>query len=188
MAAWSSSPSNGNACAGPGASSSPPFAYLLWFIEWQLGLAATVATATALILGARRHGEVLHHGGEEAQLVRGAPGPVPWGVSHLRTRGVREREVRVKAGRLAIGSSRGGGPCYVPFGLDHGVHALIAGATGGGKTVSEGAVLQAYVQVGFGSILVDPKPDAFLRRTAYAAARGHLRWRRDGSHLALQSR
>ena len=147
-----------------------PPAYLLWFATWQLGLAATVATLAALILGARRHGEVLQHGGEEAQEIRRAPGPLRWTLSRLRNRGVRERAVRVKGGRLAIGSARSG-PCYIPFGLDRGVHALIVGATGAGKTVTEAAMLNAYVGAAFGSIVIDPKPDASLRASAMAAAR-----------------
>lgn len=148
-----------------------PFAYLLWFAAWQLGLAATVATLAALVLGARRHGEVTQHGGEEAREMRSAPGPLGWALSRLRGRGVRKRRVRVKDGRLAIGSTRGSGPCYIPFGLDRGVHALIVGATGAGKTVTEAALLQAYVGAAFGSIVIDPKPDAFLRASALAAAR-----------------
>ena len=51
-----------------------------------------------------------------------------------------------------------------------GIHALIAGATGSGKTVFEAAAGQAYIFDGFGGATIAPKLDAFLRDTLKAAA------------------
>ena len=71
-------------------------------------------------------------------------GPLRWALSHLSSR--RSRQRRIKDGRLAIGTARHGGACRVPFGLSRGVHALVLGATGSGKTVTQAAIAQAYVQ------------------------------------------
>ena len=74
------------------------------------------------------------------------------------------------AERLAIGADRRGRVCRVPFGTAHGVHALIAGATGAGKTVTQAAIVQAHVLAGQPVIVIDPKGDPFLRATLADAA------------------
>jgi len=145
-----------------------PLAYLVWFIDWHLGLILVIATASAAWLGRRVHAEALQHGGEEAREIGDARGPLRWALSHRSSR--RSRQRRIKDGRLAIGSARRGGACQVPFGLTRGVHALVLGATGSGKTVTQAAIAQAYVQAGMAAIVIDPKGDPHLRSTLYAAA------------------
>jgi hypothetical protein len=145
-----------------------PLAYLLWFIDWHLGLVLAIAAATATWHGHRGHAEALQHGGEEAREMSDARGPLAWALSRRSHRRARQR--RIKDGRLAIGSARHGGACRVPFGLDRGVHALVLGATGSGKTVTQAAIAQAYIQAGMAAIVIDPKGDSQLRSTLYAAA------------------
>jgi hypothetical protein len=145
-----------------------PLAYIVWFIEWHLGLILAIATIAALWLGRRQDAEALQHGGEEAREVGDARGPLRWALSRLRSR--RARQSRLQAGRLAIGSARHGGACRVPFGSGRGVHALILGATGAGKTVTQAAIAQAYIQAGMAAIVIDPKGDPHLRGTLYDAA------------------
>ena len=145
-----------------------PLAYFVWFIDWHVGLVLAIASGTAIWHGARGHAEAVQHGGEEAREMGDARGPLRWALSHLSSRRLRQR--RIKDGRLAIGSARHGGACRVPFGLSRGVHALVLGATGSGKTVTQAAIAQAYVQAGMAAIVIDPKGDPHLRSTLYDAA------------------
>ena len=152
-----------------------PFAYLLWFLDWRMGLICTAATLTTMRRGAREHAEVLYHGGEEARLFREAPGPVRFAWGQVKAR--RYEGQRLKAGRLALGTRRGGGRCRVPFGNAHGVHGLVLGATGYGKTVTQAAIAEAYVAAGQPVIAIDPKGDGALRETLRQAAE------ESGAHL-----
>ncbi len=94
-----------------------------------------------------------------------------------RARECRVHEVKTKTlGRrtvqdhLAIGTNRQGAVVGVPFGSSRGVHALVLGATGSGKTVTQAAISQAYVLGGLPAIVLDPKGDPFLRKTLRDAA------------------
>jgi hypothetical protein len=146
-----------------------PLTYCLWWVDWRLGLTSLVATLTAAGLGAHSHHEAVRHGGEEGRLMGDSVGPARWAAGKLANR--RALDTRVKSGTLAIGTSRRGAVCRVPFGSGHGVHALVAGATGSGKTVTQAAIAEAYVDAGFAAIVIDPKGDPRLRRTLEAAAR-----------------
>jgi type IV secretory pathway TraG/TraD family ATPase VirD4 len=70
--------------------------------------------------------------------------------------------------------------CRVPFGASRGVHALVIGATGSGKTVTQAAVVEAYVLANLGAIVIDPKGDRDLRsiarRSAHRAGSRFLEW------------
>jgi hypothetical protein len=145
-----------------------PLAYLLWFADWRLGLGLTVATITALWHGARAHAEAIQHGGEEAAEKRDARGPLRLAASlHSRSRAKRDRLAK---NGLAIGVARHGGLCRVPFGHRQGVHGLISGATGSGKTVTQAAIAEAHVLAGQPVIVIDPKGDRLLRATLADAA------------------
>ena len=53
-----------------------------------------------------------------------------------------------------------------------GSHALIVGATGSGKTVTEALIVARAIERGHGAVIVDPKGDALLREHARARGRG----------------
>lgn len=146
-----------------------PLAYLAWLADWQVGLAFGAATLTAAAGGAYQHFQAIEHGGEEARELRATTGPLRWVFSRLRGRSVGKN--RVRNGKLAIGASPRGGVCRVPLGISRGVHALILGATGAGKTVSQAAIAQAYVLAGLPVIVIDPKGDPYLRAVLADAAR-----------------
>jgi len=156
-----------------------PVAYLAWLIDWPAGLFLATTTATAVAGGVYWHVKDTEHGGEEARTAREALGP-----SHF-ARAWRQRrkagEQRVEAAKedllgrrsedsLALGATRRGGVCRVPFGLNRGVHALVLGATGAGKTVTQAAVAQAHILAGLPVIVIDPKGDHYLRGVLEAAA------------------
>jgi hypothetical protein len=61
-------------------------AYLLWFVDWRVGLVLSAVTLTTLRRGAREHGEVLYHGGEEARRFRDAPGPLRFAWGQVKAR------------------------------------------------------------------------------------------------------
>ncbi len=145
-----------------------PLAYVVWFIFWHVGLILAVAALTAIWLGRRAHAEGLQLGGEEARAIGDARGPLRLVLSRLHGRGARQQ--RLKGDRLAIGSSRRGGVCRVPVGLFRGVHALIAGATGSGKSVTLSGFIPAYVLSHFATIVIDPKGDGYMRSVACESA------------------
>lgn len=153
-----------------------PLSYLLVFVQWEVGLISAIATVTALRLGAGDHAEAVLHGGEEAQAMRDSRGPLRWALAKVRRR--RGRAARLREGSLALGAARNGRTCRVPFGTSRGVHAIVLGATGSGKTVTQAAIAQAYVMAGMAAIVVDPKGDDYLRATLEgAAARSGARFR-----------
>lgn len=145
-----------------------PFAGAAWLIEWRLGLLLSAATTAATYVGVRIHAEALQHGGEEAREKRDALGPLRFLRARLSTRSAEAQ--RLHRGSLALGITRRGGVCRVPIGGDHGVHALVLGATGSGKTVTQAAIAQAYIRAGKAAIVVDPKGDRDLLYTLLRTA------------------
>lgn len=145
-----------------------PVACCLWFLDFRLGLIFIVATIEVTWFGIQAHSEALRHGGEDAHAKREMLGPLGFVRGRIARRRAAAR--RLSPDGLAIGASRRGGTCRIPLGYTHGVHALIAGATGAGKTVTEATVTEGYVDAGLAAILVDPKGDPDLLSAAAAVA------------------
>jgi type IV secretory pathway TraG/TraD family ATPase VirD4 len=153
-----------------------PLAYLLWLIDWHAGLVVFAGIATTTGAGLYWHLEDSERGGEEAAKVRDSIGVARWAWGLVQRRRLTER--RIVKGRLALGTTRRGGVCWVPFGASQGVHSLIVGATGGGKTVTQAAIAQAHILAGMPAIVVDPKGDEHLRAVLVdAAARAGMPFR-----------
>lgn len=146
-----------------------PLAWYAWSIDWQVGLALTTATGVAVVGGVWWHREDIDRGGSEARAARERLGPLRWAWSAAKRKRAGGR--RIVKDQLEIGVSRRGGACRVPFGVARGVHALVLGATGSGKTVAQAAILQAYVLAGLPAIVIDPKGDPFLCKVLMEAAR-----------------
>jgi uncharacterized protein YjiS (DUF1127 family) len=146
-----------------------PATYCLWFVDRRIGVIVLAASITATYLGLTIHGELTQSGGEEARAARDRRGPVTLLRTAIRRRRAR-RSRRLTTEGLAIGTARGGRVCRIPFGLGDGVHGLVAGATGSGKTVDLASIGEAYVDAGFVAILIDPKGDEDWRSTMEAAA------------------
>jgi type IV secretion system coupling TraD/TrwB family protein len=153
-----------------------PLAYLLWLIDWHAGLVLFAGIVTAAGTGLYWHIEDTERGGEEAAKAREALGVGRWAWALWQRRRLAER--RVVKGRIALGTTRRGSVCWVPFGAHQGVHSLIVGATGGGKTVTQAAIAQAHILAGLPAIVVDPKGDEHLREVLIdAAARSGMPFR-----------
>jgi type IV secretory pathway TraG/TraD family ATPase VirD4 len=147
-----------------------PATYCLWFVDRRIGVIFLAASIMATYLGLTIHGELTQAGGEEARAARQRRGPIRLLSSTLRRRRGRSARRFTPEG-LAIGPARGGRVHRIPFGLGDGVHGLVAGATGSGKTVTQAAIAEAYVDAGLAAIVIDPKGDGALRSTLEAAAR-----------------
>jgi hypothetical protein len=145
-----------------------PLAALVWAVDVQLGLLFTAMAIAAVGLAVHRHLEALDRGDEEARERREAIGPLGLVLSTLARRRARANRITEKG--LAVGGARGGGVCRVPVGIYHGVHVLVAGATGSGKTVTQGVFVDAHVDIAFSAAIVDPKGDRRLYETARNAA------------------
>jgi hypothetical protein len=146
-----------------------PLVYGSWLVSWRAGLLVAVGAATTVLGGARFHTDEIGRGGEEARSARAAIGPLSALRALVAERGTRHR--RRKGSTLAIGRTRRGSVCRVPIGrVGEGLHVLTVGATGGGKTVSQAAIVAAHIDAGMAAIVVDPKGDRRLRATLGAGA------------------
>jgi helicase HerA-like protein/type IV secretory system conjugative DNA transfer VirD4/TraG family protein len=88
-------------------------------------------------------------------------------------------------GRLAVGRTRTGKVLGIPFAdSTGGRHALVVGATGKGKTVTETWIATRAVEAGLGAIVIDPKGDPRMREqlrlAAQAAGRPFVEWTPSG--------
>jgi Type IV secretion-system coupling protein DNA-binding domain len=120
----------------------------------------------AHVAGERRTAiDVLAKTLRRAALARRASAGAPW----------------VHAGELLLATDERCRPVSIPF--DSGVggrHALVVGATGSGKTVTQTWVAVRAIEHGMGAVVVDPKGDRGmreeLRRAAHAAGRRFVEW------------
>ena len=73
---------------------------------------------------------------------------------------------------LIIGRAASGQAVAIPFGGERGgTHALLVGATGSGKTMTQAWIVARAIDRGMGAIVIDPKGDSTIRVAVAAAAR-----------------
>jgi hypothetical protein len=150
-----------------------PVACGAWPVSWRAGLVLALGSIVAVAGGVHLDIEAGRKGGEEARAAREAIGPLA-GLRIL----IAERHGRraqPKDDAFPLGRTPDGRIAWVPFGrIGHGIHALLVGVTGGGKTVTLMRIIQAHVLAGIGAVVVDPKGDRRLRAMlrALAAALG----------------
>src|SRR5918911_459640 len=143
---------------------------LLWpFDQGAAGfVAATAVFATAT--GARWHLDDLRHGADPP------PTPRPRRTPLDAVRGRREGR-SVRGGRwitrdgLAVGTDDRGRTVHIPIGTTSGRHALVVGATGSGKTVTQAFIAGQLIRAGHGAVVIDPKGDRLLHDELQHAAR-----------------
>ena len=129
-----------------------------------------VATAcvVALLHGARRHWRELGVGGDVAQYARQRIGLPAAARRRLAGRSVRRGRALSRRGLLLGLDHRGG--VRIPMGGFSGVHTLVVGATGSGKTVTQAWIAAHAITAGHAAIVIDPKGDDALRNAVKATA------------------
>jgi type IV secretory pathway TraG/TraD family ATPase VirD4 len=152
------------------------------------GSAPTVAVAalTATVLGRRWQREDLEAGGDLARIAARRRGPVHLlgvlgAAAALARRKARGGDGWLRRGELILGRDESARTVSIPFaGADGGKHALVVGATGSGKTVTQTWMAVRAIDQGMGVIVVDPKGDHGLREAisgaAHAAGREFIDW------------
>jgi TraM recognition site of TraD and TraG len=175
-------------------------------------LAPTLATAalTATVRGRRWHREDLEAGADLTDIARERFTPLDGLRCVLRLLGRVEegslgsgegsaglgesyrprlswfgRGARLAPGALVVGEDRRSRPVSLPLcDSGGGVHTLVLGATGSGKTVTQTALATAAVQRDMAVVVVDPKEDSFMRselaRAARVAGRAFIAWTPEG--------
>src|SRR3954470_23657681 len=113
---------------------------LLWPLLWSFDQqAAGLGPGTALfatVTGARWHRDDLRHGGDQAQHARDRRTPLDATRARIERRGVRGGRWVERRG-LAVVRDERGRTVRIPIGHMSGRHALVVGATGSGKTVTQ---------------------------------------------------
>ena len=106
-------------------------------------------------------------------LIVGAFAPLPGaallGGALLAAHAGRPR-TRPSGSHIVIGVDEQRQPVAIALGGERGSHALIVGATGSGKTVTEALITARAIDAGRGAVIVDPKGDPLLRDAARVAA------------------
>lgn len=136
------------------------------------------ALAGAIWLGARWHAADRRAGGDLARAAQELRSPLQYARARLA-----RPPASIDGGGMLIGIDARDRPVRIPFGAE-GTHALIVGATGTGKTVTQSAIAIRAIGSGCGAVVVDPKGDVRLRAELAAAAarerRDFLEWSPDG--------
>ena len=160
---------------------------------WMLTLASASLLASAR--GRRWHREDLDAGADLAELAARRTGPldlVRWLALALAARAGGPERIgaarRLHAQELLVGHDEGHRRVSIPLGGETGgTHALVVGATGSGKTVTQTWIAVRAIERGMGAIVLDPKGDGgmreALRMSALAAGRSFLEWTPDGQRV-----
>src|SRR3954453_19104432 len=120
--------------------------------------------------GARWHHDDLRHGADRAQDARDRRTPLDAGRERLARRNLRGGRWIDRRG-LAVGKDQRGRPVRIPVGTTSGRHALVVGATGSGKTVTQAFIAGRLIRAGHGAVVIDPKGDHLLEEELAHAAR-----------------
>jgi hypothetical protein len=156
-------------------------------------LTLAVAALTATVRGRRWHREDVEAGADLAEVAarRSRPlGLLRSGATAVALR-IRERlgtQRWLHGQQLLLGVDESRRAVSIPFGTaGGGTHALVVGATGSGKTVTQTWIAVRAIEHGMGAVVVDPKGDGGmreqLRRAALAAGRLYLEWTPDGDRV-----
>ena len=167
-----------------------PFAAALSLLLASLlgaaGPVVLLAGIAAAVRGRRRHRDDLDAGADLGRTARSRLTP----LDALRLTAGRLADRRPAAGRrpargtLLLGRDATGRSVGMPFSRELAAHALVVGATGSGKTVTQTLIAEAAIEDGRAVIAVDPKGDDAMRARLAAAAtrcgRRLVEWSPDG--------
>jgi hypothetical protein len=170
-------------------------------IAGQLSALVLAGLLLGAVAGRPRSGDPARGRGSRRAAARRASAS-PRAVGRWRRRGRRRQRVgvlaaaRARIARPAAINGRGLSPRGLLIGLDHrggvripfggfsGVHTLVVGATGSGKTVTQALIAAHAIAAGHAAIVIDPKGDDGLRSavksTAELAGAAFCEWTPDG--------
>jgi TraM recognition site of TraD and TraG/Type IV secretion-system coupling protein DNA-binding domain len=138
---------------------------------------ALAASVGALLRSRRWHREDLDAGLDLARDARLRRGPLD--TLRLSLELIRARRIRAhgpmgwfRGEELILGRAPEGWAVSIPFGGTRGgTHALLVGATGSGKTMTQAWIAARAIDGGMGAVVVDPKGDSTIRTAVANAAR-----------------
>jgi hypothetical protein len=136
-----------------------------------------VALLTATVRGRRLHRTDLEVGGDVGRAAASRRGPLDLLRANAERIALGRRASRTtgawfRGDELILGRDQMGHLASVPFGeRGGGTHALVVGATGSGKTVTQTWMILRAIERGDGAVVVDPKGDREMRDEIAAAAR-----------------
>jgi hypothetical protein len=159
------------------------------------GPASTLALAALLAAtrGRRWHREDLDAGADLADIAAARTSPLDLtrtlaakAAPHLRETIGGARLLR--AGQLTVGLDEHRRRVTIPFGAHGGGrHALVVGATGSGKTVTQTWIATQAIDSGMAAVVIDPKGDRGMRERVRLAAlsdgRSFLEWTPEGDRI-----
>ena len=141
------------------------------------------ASLLAAFIGLGWHRADLAAGADIAERARERVGILS-GLVRIARRLLVSRRGLIYKGRLVLGRDSRNMPVCIPVGDRSGSHALLLGATGSGKTVTEALIASRLIEHGHGAIVIDPKGDRMLRsellRAAERARRSFFEWTPEG--------
>jgi conjugal transfer pilus assembly protein TraD len=153
-----------------------------WVMLGKLPLLAVgvgCASFAGCVVGVLWHAADLAEGGDRARAARARLGIVEGARRVVRRRRIVSHGW-VHDGWLCVGHDEHGSPVSIAAKERAGSHALIVGATGSGKTVSQAWIATRLIAHGHGAVAIDPKGDGMLReelrRAAKSAGREFLEW------------
>lgn len=147
-----------------------------------------VAALSATVRSRRWHREDIDAGADLAEIAAARRGPLDVLVSLLLAATLRCRQMRsdwFRGDELILGREDSGRIASIPLGgAGGGTHALLVGATGSGKTVTQTWMAARAIERGMAAIVVDPKGDRDMRdevhRAALSAQRPFIEWTPEG--------
>ncbi len=153
-----------------------------------------VSAVSAAAWGRRWHREDIEAGSDLADIAAGRRGPLDAlgrcarGLA-LACKRPRRRRGWFNGDQLILGRDERGRTVAIPFGAGAGAggggtHALVVGATGSGKTVTQTWMAVRAIERGLGAVVVDPKGDRGMREeireAAATAGRAFVEWTPNG--------
>src|SRR5438105_4473431 len=153
------------------------------------GTVLGVGALSAAAWGRRWHREDIDAGRDLRELAAAERSPLDVLRSLLHLGALRWR-VRTRSGwfagdELIIGRDEANRLIAIPMGgAAGGTHALVLGATGSGKTITEAWIAARAIERGMGAVVIDPKGDRALREAmagaARASAKAFIEWSPEG--------
>jgi len=152
-----------------------------------------IAAVSAIALGRRWHREDLEAGTDLAEIAADRQRPLDLLRSYAHSLALRRRGALgggnwSRGEELIVGSDQHSRVVSIPFGGNAGgSHALIVGATGSGKTVTQTWMAVRAIERGMGVVVIDPKGDRGMceevRRAARVGGRAFLEWTPAGASV-----